>query len=77
MQRILSLQHASIHRQEWYSKGEEAGPTSCKRYGLELEEVFFFYLGPVCLSSGFKHRSLVAYCAKEVLLLIISLQVVN
>jgi len=24
---------------------------------------FFFYLGPFCLSSGFKHRSLVAYCA--------------
>jgi hypothetical protein len=24
---------------------------------------FFFYLGSVCSSSGFKHRSLVAYCA--------------
>ena len=25
---------------------------------------FFFCLGPVCLRSGFKHRSLLAYCAK-------------
>jgi len=29
----------------------------------EIFFFFFFYLGLVCLSPGFKHRSLVAYCA--------------
>ena len=27
---FLCLQHASIHGQGWWSKGEEAGPSSCK-----------------------------------------------
>ena len=30
MQEFLCLQYASIHWQEWWSKGEEAGPSSCK-----------------------------------------------
>ena len=30
---------------------------------LPLLLLFRAYLGPVCLSSGFKHRNLVAYCA--------------
>ena len=28
-----------------------------------VQPFFFLYLGPVCLRSGFKHRSLMAYCA--------------
>jgi len=31
--------------------------------GNAVLQFYFFYLGPVCLSSGFKHCSLVAYCA--------------
>ena len=30
---------------------------------VKLTQIFFFCLGPVCLRSGFKHRSLLAYCA--------------
>ena len=35
-----------------------------ERYRGKLwKHFFFFYLWPVCLSSGFKHCSLVGYCA--------------
>jgi len=32
--KMLCLQHGNTHWQEWWRKGEEAGPSSCKIYGL-------------------------------------------
>ena len=50
-----------MHTTFW--QGDLKGRDLLEDLDTDGKTIFFFYLGPVCLCSGFKHRSLVAYCA--------------
>ena len=53
-------------------------PVKCKSSVVTTKDhIFFLYLGPVYLCSNFKHCSLMAYCAKDHILVLHMLMLPN